>query len=213
MAQKKNKRTAPEENRATSEYYKLHTDAVDDLVNADEDNSPEVSEEELNKYRSGPKFRIPDWLKALLIKAWFAGSVCFFIFWGLSAYIGAQLDLLLVFGIVLGMVTDILTNNILRFYAKTPGANDRWMMFAKRRYASFFGNMVYACVLLMCVAVFYSIFNMILLAATGGRAASVGVEPIFFGVVYTLFDLLFISVKRLLMQIVSDVKKTVKSPR
>ena len=79
MAQKKNKRTAPEENRATSEYCKLHTDAVDDLVNADEDNSPEVSEEELNKYRSGPKFRIPDWLKALLIKAWFAGSVCFFI--------------------------------------------------------------------------------------------------------------------------------------
>ena len=80
-------------------------------------------------------------------------------------------------------------------------------------YDSFFDNMVYACVLLMCVAVFYSLFNMILLAVTGGKAASVGVEPIFFGVLYTLFDLLFISVKRLLMQIVSDAKKTVKSPR
>ena len=37
------------------QYYRLNTKAVDDLVNADVSNSPEVSREELNKYRSGPK--------------------------------------------------------------------------------------------------------------------------------------------------------------
>ena len=112
MARDEKKRTTPEESKTTAEYYRLHTQAVRDLAEADESNSPEVSQEELDKYRSGPKIRLRSWAKAILIKIWFAGSVCFFIFWGLSAYIPARLDLLLVFAIALGIVTDILTNNI-----------------------------------------------------------------------------------------------------
>ena len=212
MATEKNKKgAARDEIKTTAEYYKLHTGAVDDLVNADESNSPEVSESELRQYRSGPRLRLTDQAKAILIKMWFAGSVCFFIFWGLSAYVTALLDLLLVFSVVLGMVTDILTNNILRFFAKTPGGNDRWMMFAKRRYASFFGNIVYAGVLLGCVSSAYSLINLALLTATGGKAAPLGVEPILFGVLYTLFDLLFLGMKHLLTQIVSDARRSAKS--
>ena len=118
---RRNRRTTPEENRTTADYYKLHTKAVSDLVNADESNSPVVSREELDRYRSGLKLRLSDWVKAILIKMWFAGSVCFFIFWGLSSYVPARLDLLLVFAVALGVVTDILTNNILRYYAKSIG--------------------------------------------------------------------------------------------
>ena len=146
MARKKNGRTAPEDSRTTAEYYKLHTQAVRDLAEADENNSPEIPQEELDKYRSGPKIRLKNWAKAILIKIWFAGSVCFFIFWGLSSYVADRLDLLLIFGIVLGIVTDLLTNNILRTYAETPGANDRWMMFPEKRYITFPLNILYAIV-------------------------------------------------------------------
>ena len=65
---KRKERTTPEESRATADYYKLHARAVDDLIHASEENSPPVSEEELRKYRSGPKLRLADWLKAILIK-------------------------------------------------------------------------------------------------------------------------------------------------
>ena len=41
-----------------TDYYRLKTKAVDDLVSADVTNSPKVSREELNKYRSGPKVRV-----------------------------------------------------------------------------------------------------------------------------------------------------------
>ena len=43
------KRAAPvrEEKRTAAEYYRLNTQAVEDLVTADASNSPEVSEEEL----------------------------------------------------------------------------------------------------------------------------------------------------------------------
>ena len=209
MAGKKNRRTTPEENRTTAEYYKLHTSAVRDLVDADESNSPEVLEEELLKYRSGPKLRLSDWGKAILIKMWFAGSVCFFIFWGLSSYIGARLDLLFVFALALGVVTDILTNNILRYYAKTAGGNDRWMMFPQKGYITFPLNILYAMVLLFCVDMFYTLLNLSL-SAIGDGGLTIGVGPILFGVVYTAFDLLFITIKRTLRQIVEDAMRNAK---
>ena len=209
MAGRKNQRTTPEESRTTSDYYRLHTDAVRDLIDADESNSPEVSEEELRKYKSGPRFRLPDWLKVVLIKAWFAGSVCFFIFWGTSSYIRDRLDLLTVFAIALGVVTDIITNNILRYYAKNSGDNDRWMMFPQKRYITFILNILYAALLLFCVDMFYTLLNLTLASASGG-GLTIGVGPILFGIVYTAFDLLFITIKRTLRQIVADAMKNAK---
>ena len=205
MASGKKKRAVPEQHKTTAEYYKLHTDAVKNLVEADESNSPEVSEEELRKYRSGPKIHFADWIKVVLIKIWFAGSVCFFIFWGLSSYITARLDLLAVFGLALGVITDIITNNILRYYANTSGGTDVWMMFPKRQYITFFLNIVYACVLLVCVDFLYNVINLSLVAM--GGTASLGVGPILFGVFYTAFDLLFLGMKRLMKRIIEDAKK------
>ncbi len=207
MASRRNKRAVPEENRTTSDYYRLHTDAVRDLAEADESNSPEVPESELLQYRSGSRLRLTDWAKAILIKMWFAGSVCFFIFWGLSAYITARLDLLLVFGVALGIVTDILTNNILRAYAKTEHGNDRWMMFPKKRYITFFANILYALVLLVFVETVYSLLNLLILAVEGEGASPLGVEPILFGMIYTGMDLVFISMKRLVLRIVADARR------
>ena len=210
MARDKKNRTTPEENRATSDYYKLHTKAADDLANANESNSPEVSEEELRKYRSGPKFKLADWVKVILVKIWVAGSVCFFIFWGLSSYVRDRLDLLLIFSIALGVVTDVITNNILRYYAKTEGENDRWMMFPQKRYYTFFLNIFYAMLLLYCTDMFYTLVNLTLSAASGGSGLTLGVGPILFGVVYTAFDLLFITIKRTLRQIVTDAMNNAK---
>ena len=210
MARDKKRRVTPEENKTTADYYKLHTRAVSDLVDADESNSPEVPQEELDKYRSGPKLRLSDWAKAILIKIWFAGSVCFFIFWGLSAYIPARLDLLLVFAIALGIVTDILTNNILRYYAKTPGANDCWMMFPQKRYLTFVFNILYAAVLLICTDFFYTMLNLAIYGVTGEGGYTLGVGPILFGVFYTAFDLLFITMKRILRDILADAKQNAK---
>ncbi len=210
MAGKK-RRAVPEENRASSDFYKLHSRAINDLITANEENSPEVSEEELRQYRSGPKLKVSDWLKAILVKWWFAGSVCFFIFWGLSSYVSARLDLLLIFGIALGVVTDVLTNNILRYFAKKRGGNDRWMMFPQKRYATFFLNIFYAFILLLCVDFLYNLINLAFLAA-GGNSLTLGVGPILFGVLYTAVDLLFISMKRLMIRIVSDAKQSAKKP-
>lgn len=199
-----------EDLRGISDYYKLNTKAVDDLVTANKENSPEVSEEELKKYRSASGIHLPEWLKAVLIKAWFAGAVCFFIFWGLGIYLPNMLDMLLVFGMVLGVVTDLLVNSIFRFYAPTPTANDRWMMFPKKNYLFFFCNILYAYLVLACVFFFYQVINGAIVTFTGAKdSVPLGVEPILFGVFYMGFDLLFLGMKHTFFKILSDAKSKV----
>ena len=197
----KKRKNGPEkpEVEKQSEYYRLKTRAVDDLVSANEDNSPAVSEEELRAYRSGPKMKVADWVKMLFIKGWFAGAVCFFFIWGLGGMLGSELDILFVTGMALGLVTDWLTNPVLRFFEKTPGENARWMMVNRKGVSGLFLNILYAYVVLFLV---YALYNGINIAASHllGTANTVvlGVEPILFGLVCLGFDLLMIQGKRAL---------------
>ena len=180
-----------------SEYYRLKTQAVDDLVSANEENSPQVSEEELRAYRSGPRMKVADWVKMLGIKAWFAGAVCFFFIWGLGGMLGSELDILVVTGLALGAVTDLMTNPVLRFFEKTPGENARWMMVTRKGTSGLFLNVAYAYVVLFLVYALYNVINGAAsrLPGMAGRVA-LGVEPVLFGIFCLGFDLLLIQVKR-----------------
>ena len=206
MARKDKNRQTAEERKTAQDYYKLHSGAVNDLVTANEENSPVVSEAELRKYRSGPKFKLSETIKALLVKYWFNGSVCFFFFLGLGNYLRDILDQLFVLGMALGIITDILVNNVLRFIAKPEGSTDRWMMVPKKQLSSLFVNILYAFVVLFFVYMFYNLINKVLQSL--GRSV-LGVEPLLFGLIYLGFDLLFISMKKLMMRIIDDAKKKV----
>lgn len=198
------KRQAPKPDvEKEQDYYRLPTEAVKDLVEASKENSPKVSEEELRKYRSGPKRKVADWVKFLFVKWWFPGAVCFFFLWGLGGYLADLLDTLLVTGIALGVVTDILTNNVLRFMEKTKGDADPFIMVTLRGYFSFPLNILYSFVVLFLVFNLYNIINIVLIKITGAvDTVPLGVEPILFGLFYLGFDLLLIRLKHLL----TDVK-------
>ncbi len=198
------KRREPAEER---NYYELHTKAIDDLVNAE--NAPRYSEEELRKYRRHKGFRLPRWLKLGFIKFWFPAAVCFFFFWGLGVYVPSMLDLLFITGIALGIVTDLLTNNVLRFFAEYEGENDGWMMFPKKGYLSFPLNILYAFIVLFLVYTIYNAINALLILALGlTDQIPLGVGPILFGLFYLLCDTLLIGLKRLFLRILDDAKES-----
>jgi len=117
-------------------YYDLKIDKVDELVAAlkddgavNEDISFDIYEctgvdapENVNRNGKQKQFdpyktdflgRVPAWLKALLVKWWFAGMVCFFFVWGLG--ISDSLDLMVLVGAVLGIVVDALVNPLFRY--------------------------------------------------------------------------------------------------
>ena len=202
---KKNKQGNRQEEKSAASYYKLKTDAVDRLVDAK--NAPKVSKEEIRKYTSGGKLHIPSWLKIIFIKFWFAGAVCYFFLWGLGLYLHG-LDLLVVLAIGLGVITDLMTNKLLRYFESTPGANDRWMMVTVRKYWSIFVNVAYSGAVLYCVFQAYYVLNLLLGVDANADAsqaeAMLGVEPILFGLLYLGFDMLFITIKNTFIKILRD---------
>lgn len=208
MSKKSNNQPPKRDAAKTADYYKLHTKAVKDLVEANEENSPPVSEKELRKYRSGFKFHIPDIVKIMFIKWWFPACVCYFFFWGLGMYVHDTLDMLFITGIALGMVTDILTNNALRFLEPYAGAWSKWILFYKKRYATFPLNILYSLGLLFLVFTTYTAINVMLLkTASSDTAAFLGVEPIIFGLFYMGFDMLVNLMRNTFRNIMADAKK------
>ena len=184
-----------------ADYYKLNTKAVQELVEANEENSPEVSPQELRKYQ-GRHLKVSDWVKMLLFKFWFAGAVCFFFLWGLGGYFADMLDTLFVTAIAYGIVTDLLTNNVLRYFEKTKGAADRFIMVTKRGFLSFPLNILYAFVVIVLVFLLYNGVNLVLVSISGNKdSVPLPVEPICFGLFCLAADMLLIEIKRLILRL------------
>lgn len=198
-------------------YYALHTDAVDRLVEADEDNVPEVGEAELKQYRSSKLSKIPMWIRALFIKFWFNGAVCFFFLWGLGVLVPNALDQLVITGLAMGMVTDLLVNNVFRFIEDEPHKNDKWMMVPQKKFWTFFVNIIYAYIVLALVVMLYTAINQLLLNGQPLEeydpfgSPFLGVEPFLFGLFYLLFDMMFIGVKDGIVEAVKKLKAAKKS--
>lgn len=204
------KKTSPEQDqiRDTAEYYRLHTDAVDALVEADESNSPPVSERELKKYRGSSRFRVPEKIRVIFIKFWFSAAICFFFMWGLGSM--DMLDTLVILSLASGVITDVLVNAILRFIAPKEGDFDQWMMYPSRKwYLTLLPNILHAGIVILLVYETYNIINVILVS--GGSlpedSVALGVEPILFGIFYLVFDLILIRMRVLAGKILADAKR------
>lgn len=185
--------------------YNLKSDAVNRLADADKLKIPadQKLKDPAKKYRSGFLDKIPSPVKALFIKFWFYGAVCFFIFWGLS--FNDSLDAFVIMSVILGFITDIFINNILRFIEIVPTENAKWMMFPQKGFWTLPANIIYAFLVFFCVRSLYVAINNV------GEIFDfyLGVEPILFGIFYILFDLLFIGIKRLTLTIINDAQNKV----
>lgn len=208
--------------KSVSEYYSLKTESIDALIEAHEEekqtetkpNDDEITvsytKEEISKYQKPTFFsKIPHWIKALFIKYWMAGAVCFFFYWGLGNYITSNLDLLFVLWLALGVITDILTNTILRHLNSDKKEYDNFMMLHMRKFWTFFVNIIYAAPVLFCVVMSYQAINILVIAAQNleETAVPLGVEPLLFGLFYLLYDMAFIGVKDAIVYLVRKNKK------
>lgn len=204
MSQNKNKKNNDERSD-----YRLKTDAVDRLVNAKNKSYTTTNKDPGRQFRSkGFLDKIPEPIKALFIKFWFSGAVCFFIYWGLGIYIWDTFDMIIILGIVSGMVTDILVNNTFRFLAVVPDINNKWMMFPKKKFWTFFANIIYSLIILVIVVYIYESVNVAGNYIFGTEnQIYLGVEPILFGIFYVAVDMLFIGMKNLTIRIFKDAKE------
>lgn len=206
-------------------YYDLKVDKVDELVAALKDETPETAANDLTMFisdctgdddpgnfkRNGRKKefdpyktdflgKIPTWLKAIFVKWWFAGLVCYFIMWGLQS-VTDDLDRLVLTGIVLGLVTELFVNPALRYMERRGREYDPYIMFPFpfKCYWTFFTNVLYY--VIIAAGVNFCYFGL------GELHIVNGVEPLLFGTFCVIIDMVFIGIKDLIVYLVGKRKK------
>lgn len=216
------------------DFYDLKLDQVDELVAALRDDnyepqgdismnitectgvdSPENvtrsgKQKQFDPYKRDFLNRIPTWIKAIFIKWWFAGAVCYFIMWGLA--IDDTLDSMVLTGAALGLVVDILVNPLFRFMESDRKEFNPYMMFPFpfKAFWTFFTNLIYYVLVMICVNFLYFGLNEFLyfvMHRTEEIFISVGVEPLLFGVFCVIVDMAFIGIKDLIVWLVKRTKK------
>ncbi|MGN1373363.1 MAG: DUF1097 domain-containing protein [Candidatus Coproplasma sp.] len=230
MARKKKNN---EQESTIENYYDLKVDKVDELVAALKGETPEDAEpistrisdctsedtpdtktkkgkdKHFDPYKIDKLSAVPAWIKALFIKFWFAGCVCYFVIMGLGMSLD-ELDRVVLAGLVLGIVTDLLVNPIFRFLESDRKEYNNYMMFPfpLKRFWTFFTNIIYYIIIGIAVMYMYSGLNQFIILCGGDSdAIHVGVEPLLYGVFCVIIDMAFIGIKDLIVYLVKRGKK------
>lgn len=212
---KKNKKQN-EEQLDNQEVYKLNKKAIDVLVEAhseaaqaDEPAEKIAIEKDIKRF-TGNKFlqKIPVWVKAILIKYWFNGMICFFFFWGIGEFLADSLDAWFLMSVAHGLAIDLLVNNIFRFIESDKLEYSKYAMFPRKKLWTIFANVLYAAIVCGLVMLTYNQINIWIIAARGleKNAVPLGVEPLLYGLFYLAFDMLFISAKNMIILLFKKLK-------
>lgn len=211
------KKSKKDKNKETTieNYYDLKVDKVDELVsilkdeetefdNEVSDNIADYAETEEEKKKAGSKkfdpykidkmSRVPTWVKALFVKIWSNGLICFLFVWGMQSYIEDRLDLMVLTGLMLGIINDLFVNTAFMHFQSDKREYDDYMMFPFpfKKFWTFFANIIYYIFVVFCVYFgFYYWFNRLVV--------TFGLEPITFGILTMLFDMGFIGIKDLIV--------------
>ena len=199
------------------DFYDLRVDKVEELVAAlkGEDTSDygEVSmniseitgdgknsSKEFNPYRTDFLARVPVFIKALFVKWWFAGVVCFFVNMGLGVYV-APADLIILDGIFLGLIVDVLVNPLFRFMETDKREYNAYMLFPfpLKAYWTFFTNVLYYVAVAVIVNFIYLFINEFMF--------SLAIEPLSWALIVLAVDMVFIGIKDLTVHLVKKRKE------
>lgn len=204
------------------DYYDLKVDKVDELVAALKDENVEFDtpvdysinasmgitdpanvkrngkDKQFDPYHTDFLGKIPTWLKAIFIKFWFAGAVCYFFMMGIMN--NTDLDTIVLVGLALGIVTDILVNPLFRYLESDRREYDIYMMFPFpfKAFWTFFANIFYYIIVILGVYFMY----LLLFTVT----PAYGVEPLLFGVFTVVVDMIFIGIKDGVVALVRHLK-------
>lgn len=203
---------------AQTDYYDLNTDAVKNLAYAfDEENAQKISEsKEIEKKvkaekRNGLDFlsRIPIWLKAVFIKYWMAGVVCYLFFVGIGYYVSDVYALILVAGVAQGIFTDLLTNTMFLYFEKNKEYHPYMLLpVSCKKVWTFAINIPFGLIEVILVYLIYTYINYLIVTSRGIDEGTVilGVEPLLYGVFFVLIDMAFIGIKDLVVYLIKKAK-------
>lgn len=152
--------------------------------------------QEIKKYDKGFLNKVPYSIKAILIKYWFYGAVCFFSLMGFIGISGENAAL--VGGLIAGALFDIACYNILEMMDHDNNKAKYYMMYKSKKIYSVFINVVYqVAVFLIAMVIISSIVSTYKDPVNNWFLQ----EPLSIALVLTAIDAIFLLIKNLLVKL------------
>ena len=152
--------------------------------------------QEIKKYDKGFLSKVPYSIKAILIKYWFYGAVCFFSLMGFIGISGENAAL--VGGLIAGALFDIACYNILEMMDHDNNKARYYMIYKSKKIYSIFINVVYqVAVFLIAMVIISSIVSTYKDPVNNWFLQ----EPLSIALVLTAIDAIFLLIKNLLVKL------------
>lgn len=201
------------------EDYTLKTEAVDKLTKSLKEGAyeeiPQTDKEKgLDPYKVDKLSRIPTWIKVFFVKFWVAGAICYFFLWGLGNYITNNLDMLVMLGIALGIITDVFVNSAFLHFESDKKEYHKYMIVpvSCKKVWTLLINIPLGIIEMYLVYYFYVLTNYLwaLINNLPMDTITINVEPLLFGLFYLIIDLIFLGIKNLIVGMVRNIKNNIK---
>ena len=150
---------------------------------------------EIKKYDKGFLNKIPYSIKAILLKYWFYGAVCFFSLMGFIGISGENAAL--VAGLIAGALFDVACYNLLEMMDSDNNKAKYYMMYKSKKIYSVFINVVYQVVVFLIAMVIISTIVSSYKDPVNNWFLQ---EPLSIALVLTAIDAIFLLIKNLLVK-------------
>lgn len=167
----------------------------------------ELKQQELNPYANDKLAKIPSWIKILLLKIW-AASAAFYLFGSASASIHNNIeDVMLIFmGLGYTLFSDLVVKTIIRFMRNSRDDTFRFNAINKKGIIGLLIQLVYCYGIMIPSAILYGILAKHGIYINLFGLPTTGFEPITFGIVVTIVDIIAIVIKNLAIYIYKKIK-------
>lgn len=158
----------------------------------------ELKKQELNPYANDKLAKIPSWIKILLLKIW-AASAAFYLFGSASNAIHNNIeDVMFVFmGLGYTLFSDLIVKTIIRFMRNSRDDTFRFNAVNRKGIIGLLIQLVYCYGIMIPSALLYAVLAKYGIYINLFGLPTTGFEPITFGIVVTIVDVIAIAIKNL----------------
>lgn len=167
----------------------------------------ELKQQELNPYANDKLAKIPSWIKILLLKIW-AASAAFYLFGNASYAIhnNDEVVVLVFMGLGYTLFSDLIVKTIIRFMRNSRDDTFRFNFVNKKGIIGLLIQFVYCYGIIIPSALLYAILAKHGIYINLFGLPTTGFEPITFGLVVTVVDVIAVAIKYLVIYIYKKAK-------
>lgn len=145
---------------------------------------------ELHPYKTSFFSKIPLKVRIPLIKWWFMGAIYYFVGWGLPQFRSSGIDTIFILGLIIGLVNITVLQYIIKELSVSPDVYNIYLSIRNKSVLRGLISVIYGWIIAALIATTYELLNrlFIIVFSLKENTVSIGVEPILFGILYVLFD-------------------------